>query len=327
MGSLEEFSHGRTHVRIRHVIFAIHGSGRNADDYYCSMYSAVQQQSVHDPSQVLVVAPRFADGTDESFSLFNGGIPMRWNDGAWRFGAESFNNVSSFQALDDMVNLLINKEKFPHLERITVCGHSAGGQFVQRWALTTGAWTLHHPSLQAIVVNPSSFAYLTPLRKSNANQEWALPDFSQCPTYNEWEWGLETTEHSPFYIRKVLSDLSVEDLTRRFASRDVIYLAGDRDICNVPGMTRDGWCYSHGLETLCPDMVGGSNRLERHMNYYESLRLVNVTTHRRDLVPNVGHDHSLIFHSEVTKRYLLGEGEHVDIVKREGYLMGVIWAM
>lgn len=301
--------------RIRLVIFVIHGAGRNADDYYCSMYSAVQQhqrkhQSANNLSEVLVVAPRFAAEADPSFSLFNGGIPMRWNDGDWRYGAESIegSNVSSFQALDEMVKFLTRAGNFPYLEDIKVIGHSAGGQFAQRWALTTSSWTTTkttQPWLQAIAVNPSSFAYLTPLRKSSMSQKWILPNVSDCPQYNEWEWGLETTDASPLYVRKVLNKWSVKDLTVRFANRDVVYLAGERDVCNVPGMSKDGWCYSHGLETLCSDMAEGKNRLERHMNYFESLvGLVNVTTHRRDIVPNVGHDHSLIFHSQVTQKYL-----------------------
>jgi hypothetical protein len=62
------------------------------------------------------------------------------------------------------------------------------------------------------------------------------------------------------------------------------------------------------------DLLEGKNRLERHMNYFESIQMVNVTAHRRSLVPDVGHDHSLIFHSEVAMSYLF------ETTEREGTL-------
>ena len=309
MGNLETPS--SRHATVKEVIFVIHGAGRNADDYFCTMFSVAQKQSVFGPEEVLVVAPRFAAGSDESFSLHNGGEPMRWDDGSWRYGGESFNNVSSFQVLDNMVSFVSNATEFPQLRKIKVIGHSAGGQFVQRWSLLTDAWT-EYPDLQSIVVNPSSFAYLTPLRK--VQEEWTVPDTTECPEYNTWEWGLDTNDSSPFYVRHLLKRWSTQTLVERFSHRDVVYLAGDRDICNVSGMSRNGWCYSHGLETLCTDMLEGENRLERHMNYYESLtRLMNITAHKRDLVSDVGHDHSLIFHSDTARKYLFDIHQEISV--------------
>jgi pimeloyl-ACP methyl ester carboxylesterase len=298
------------------VVITIHGASRNADDYYCSMYSAAQQHGTrnHISKDIVIVALRFAAESDETFALHDGGIPMRWNEGSWRYGQESTSpgsQVSSFQVLDDIIDLLSNSTLFPFLKSVRVIGHSAGGQFVQRWALLTDTWK-SQPSLRTIVVNPSSYAYLTPLRKLST-QEWKLPDSTtNCPDYNYWEWGLETNDQSPLYVRNVLGQLPVTKLIERFSTRDVVYLMGDRDVCNVAGMYENGWCYSHGLETLCMDMLEGKNRLERHMTYFESLSRLNITKHRRDLVPGVGHDHSLIFHSEVTKKYLFDE-EYVGL--------------
>jgi hypothetical protein len=300
---------------IREVIFVVHGAARNADDYFCTMHSVVEKQSTFSKDEVFVVAPRFAAHSDEPFALRNGGIPMRWKGGSWRYGAESGNGVSSFTVLDQMIGLVEDKEIFPALEHIKVIGHSAGGQYVQRWALLTNAWP-NDISLQVIVVNPSSFAYLTPLRKS-AELEWTIPNKSECPEYNEWEWGLEPNESSPAYVQNALNIRTTDQLTQRFAMRDVVYLAGGRDICNVPGNSKNGWCYSHGLETKCMDLLEGKNRLERHMNYFESIQLVNVTAHRRSLVPDVGHDHSLVFHSEVAMSYLFETTQTEDLLSEQ----------
>lgn len=38
--------------------------------------------------------------------------------------------VSSFAAIDEVLHILADKTLFPNLTRVTIVGHSAGGQFV-----------------------------------------------------------------------------------------------------------------------------------------------------------------------------------------------------
>jgi hypothetical protein len=149
--------------------------------------------------------------------------------------------------------------------------------------------------MRAVAANPSSYAYLTPLRKLNG--DWKVPSsdlMSSCPNYNEWEWGLENTETlDDEYKRHALAELDniTEKLIDRFRERDLTYLVGSQDRCNVSEV---GWCDSHGLETHCMDELQGSMRFERHSNYVESLHLVGIDSHRRAVVKGVGHDHSVI---------------------------------
>jgi pimeloyl-ACP methyl ester carboxylesterase len=91
---------------------------------------------------------------------------------SWRSGGTVVDRpeISSFAAMDDLLRLIARKETFPNLEAVIVAGQSAGGQFVQRYALTSllpETLGLVH----FVVANPSSYAYLDASRPTPA----ALP--------------------------------------------------------------------------------------------------------------------------------------------------------
>ena len=75
----------------------------------------------------------------------------------------------------------------------------------------------------------------------------------------------------------------------------MVYLIGSNDTCNErlePG------CHSHGLETTCADMLEGPFRLYRGTHYAKYLAAYfGRPVHRLVQVPNVGHDHRLMFES------------------------------
>lgn len=360
LGSLERLSNDpAVRDKIRAVLITVHGANRNADDYFCSATAALQlaiqqqqqQKNIAFPfesiDQVLVLAPRFMVRSD--FPTPNlASRYLFWEDkpnGPWRYGAsaikESRNNnnatdVSSFQVLDAFLDFFLgNNNCFPHLQRVTVAGHSSGGQMVQRWALLSPNVD---DRLRVVAANPSSYAYLSPLRyNATAHHRWAVPATdASCPGYNQWEWGLDTNFETPSYVQKVLDDFAInssssdqhpyQSLIDRFVTtRRVIYLQGSQDRCNVssttttPSSSSSGsnaieatvqeqpWCDSHGLETTCADQLQGSNRLERNERYMGMLQRLMLDTpratkaaggyHRRVVVPGVGHDHSLLFAS------------------------------
>lgn len=278
---------------VDHIFISIHGATRNADDYFCAASAAVQLQSVY--SNVLVVVPFFAAGSDGPLLLREGGTALRWKgdaDGPWRYGARSLHpiRVSSFDAMDLLVETILLRTTNAAM---TIFGHSSGGQFVQRWSLLT---SVDSSRWRAIVANPSSYAYLTPLRKIQGQWQ-TVPGNSNCTRYNEWAWGLEDSETiDDGYKRRAMRNMTAEGVVDRFRFRSVTYMIGSLDRCNVSGTTTSGWCMSDGLETTCMDDLQGSMRWERHFHYYESLGLVGIDLrhHRRVLVEGVGHDHTLM---------------------------------
>jgi pimeloyl-ACP methyl ester carboxylesterase len=309
-------SDGGTNAPSRAVV-VVHGAGRNADDYFCTLRSVVEK--AQDKEETWVVAPHFlAVQDDNPFEKERDNFTttlLRWNDtdllggdNPWRYGAHAVTHgtmrptpVSSFEAMDQLVDWLLS-----FVKHVTVVGHSAGGQFVQRWALLT---PLPH-RFRAVVANPSSYAYGSPERFDEFTHQWVVPETKEtkCLLYNHWEWGLEIDEHpiiTPPYVQKVLAQYDATQLLERFADRDVVYLAGGLDVCNVSHYDKNGWCYSHGLETTCMDQLQGSNRLARHLHAIDALQRKGVAV-RHAIVPGVGHDHSLMFHSAPGLKAILG---------------------
>jgi hypothetical protein len=316
-GDLMQLSQKRKN-QVQRALILVHGAARNADDYFCVATKAAQlwqQQQQHTLSSsakvtsdnILVLAPRFVTPTDEPFDKTAATIPnlLQWKDdgsGPWRYGANAIfpavaaaNNVSSYDAMDQLVSFLHNE--FPQLQHLTIAGHSSGGQFVQRYSLLTSSSVIpplrstslsaeklsssstnHHLTTKTrvktnawsplttanqngnkqfqvrfVVANPSSYAYLTPLRFVEEMGVWIMPKQNDNTTscgsqYNEYPWGLQpptpssSMKNDPSsvivvpYKDRALEALqnNVTALIERFLQqRRVVYLIGSVDRCNL----------------------------------------------------------------------------------------------
>jgi len=175
----------------------IHGSGRNPDDYLCCAQSAAESNT---GNGTMIVVPWFLAPTDKVTSDISF---LRWTEQGpiphtWRYGADAIDhNVSSYTVVDAMIQQLANKDRFPSLKRIVVAGHSAGGQYVQRWALLTNNAFLNDNTvpIRVVVANPKSFCWLDD-RRIFPDGQLRRPDQDAlylCPAYNEWEWGWDNS--------------------------------------------------------------------------------------------------------------------------------------
>ena len=122
------------HQSIKTAIIVIHGSLRDAEDYFCAGLSLIQDDDDDDDdayqNSTLILAPKFATTKDHMDNRY-----LVWNDHVhadkdylfhtWRYGADAANApISSFTALDGLVEHLSNKDRFPNLQHITLVGHS-----------------------------------------------------------------------------------------------------------------------------------------------------------------------------------------------------------
>eukprot|EP01065_Artemidia_motanka_P027412 TRINITY_DN32617_c0_g1_i1.p1 TRINITY_DN32617_c0_g1~~TRINITY_DN32617_c0_g1_i1.p1 ORF type:complete len:431 (+),score=101.18 TRINITY_DN32617_c0_g1_i1:56-1294(+) len=284
----------QTSTAVTAAVIIVHGAGRNADDYFCVGVKIAAMQTVVPRGEVAVFAPHFVvpqDGPPEGIMSWNGTD----GNGIWRYGATALPpaTVGSYDAMDALLSAIT--DAFPRLRTVSIAGHSSGGQFAQRYALssTSPIFSSSTVRVRVVVANPSSFAYLDSRRWVKG--ELVEPDATGCPGYDSWEWGLHSGEPSP-YFEDALTSLGTDGLSTRYAARDVFYLIGGSDVCNV---TR-GWCQSHGLETTCADMLQGRTRRERAEQYHAFLRRhYGRDVHGKGVVPGVGHDHALMFESSV----------------------------
>ena len=191
-------------------VIVVHGSERNADDYFCSMLEARKLQKVWPDEQVMIVAPRFTEPRDLNGSHLGW---LTWNGtgyGDWRKGGNSTlapgrASLSSYEVLDGIVAMLSDSHlvraspphmhflgsfklnevawQYPAMEHIVIVGHSAGGQTVQRYALTAphaapaAGPKVAPPPVRYVVANPSSFGYLNASRWTDT----ALPKVPSAP--------------------------------------------------------------------------------------------------------------------------------------------------
>jgi hypothetical protein len=208
--------------------------------------------------------------------------------------------------MDALVEQL-SRTAFPLLEDIVVAGHSAGGQFTQRWALTSGsvAWGDKHDSssprirLSVVAANPRSFCYLDGRRNMNGTLQ--LPSdaaIEACPGYDSWEWGLAPGHalNAPYKNRALAEAGGPERMAVRYSLRNVVYIAGEFNVLKV---------YSSCEE----DDFQGPNRRQRSMFFFESLsEIYPLHVHHRFIAPHTPHDHCLIFQSDPFQKEVFGRG-------------------
>lgn len=303
------------YAHITTVVVVIHGSARNADDYLCCTQQSVP---IAHRNATLVVAPWFRAPQDAALHAFTSNIDdaattsdyLEWAEQGpiphtWRYGANALNtNISSYAVLDDMVlHLQADTVRFPRLRRIVVAGHSAGGQYTQRWALLTPVLqpVQHRASVRIVVANPRSYAYLD-ARRFLANGTFGVPDaadIAACPDYDEWEWGLSSqssnaTLQVPYKETAIAMAGGVAAVVDRYRTRSVVYLSG-------------------GLDTLpqddtCRAQLQGQHRRERSARFVSSLAEVyGRPVHRRLVGHGIPHDHCLLFQSPEGRQALFGE--------------------
>ena len=280
--SLKEFN-----PDLQRAVIVIQGASRNAHKYYRNMLDAARGAGRVNQN-TMIIAPQFLTSEDlDRFGL--GDDYLYWSKGGWKSGSLSRSSdrpfrYSSYSVVDDMVKTLANSDLFANLKEIVIAGHSAGGQFVNRYA----AGSLVQPDgihVKYVVVNPSSYLYLDNRRVVKGTLDrFEFPNQAarnSCPNYNEYKYGLEDLYR---YMKKA----GVDTIRRQYAQRDVVYLLGSED--NNPN--------SSSLGKSCRAMFQGSQRLERGTIFYNYLEdFYGYKLHTKVIVPGVGHNSRSMFNS------------------------------
>ncbi|AJW45207.1 alpha/beta fold hydrolase [Ralstonia mannitolilytica] len=278
---------------IREVVFVQHGLQRNGNDYYVAG-AELLKNSGRNPDEVLLIAPNFpgAPDTGKGFD----GMPV-WSVDGWIGGFNATNapytGLSSLQVLDDLIAYITDPTRAPNVKRVTVAGHSGGGQIVQRYAVLNNVdegIRKRGIDLRYVVANPSSYLYFTPERPRGKG--FGRYDTSVCPDYDHYKYGM--VDMVPYAAGK-----SGRMLFNRYAQRRVTYLVGTND--NDPN--------HRVLDKACGAEAEGPTRLDRARNYWRYERHLagrKRVNHQAHEVVGVGHDQARMFGSRCGAQAVFG---------------------
>ncbi len=280
------------HPSAQSAVVVVHGTDRNAVDYYD--YVADSAQATVGLGNVVVIAPSFqASAAADSQEFY-------WPQNDWREGGDGLINasapgISSYAALDAIVTALADRSRFPALTQVVITGHSAGGQVVQRYAAGARA-TPAGLTLRYAPANPSSFMVLNAYRYVDGAFRTSGATFSACTSYNDYKYGLAARTSIPY-----MAAPSAAQLTNQYLARSVTYLQGTSDTCNSDLAA----CNDHSMDKTCEAMLEGAHRYERGQHFYAHLNaFFPGHAHVFQNVAGVGHDGRAMFNSPEARAVL-----------------------
>ncbi len=270
----------------RRGLIVVHGNSRNPDDYFISGIAAVTNAGAS--GATAVIAPHFQtveDGPDPDEPY--------WSSPGWKRGNLSrpegpSPRVSSYAALDSIVRLLLDINRFPAMQEIVVTGHSAGGQLLHRYAATSRVeeGARDGVSFRYVVANPSTYLYLGPQRE-NADGAFTLPGRG-CADYNEWHYGFDDRN-------SWAEALEADTIRALLVRRDVRILIGDADTLSA------------SLDQSCGANLQGLNRYRRGRTIVRFMEaLYPGHNHTEMIVPGVGHSSRSMWTSPAGLESLFG---------------------
>ena len=267
--------------KIVRAFVLVHGAGRDADNYFRTALAAAFLANALDDT--IVISPRFASsdrGCQDKLAPNEVSWPCSGD--SWRSGgaADKDAKLTSYDFMDQILRKIANKAVFPNLRAIVVSGHSAGGQFTNRYEMAN---TLHETigvPITYVVANPSSYAYLDAARPafSAAGVEFRpFGDARNCTTYDKWPYGLQN--RSGYTAR-----LTDDQLKKQLVSRSTTYLVGEYDTLPLAG-----------FDSSCPAMAQGPNRLARGQAFGKYVNDKLGAHHTTTMVPLCGHNARCMF--------------------------------
>jgi len=303
---------------ITRAMIMVHGAGRDADNYFRTAVAAAFLAGALDDT--VVIAPRFASNAGQACRDTLAANEVNWNCNSWRSGgpATSDDKVTSFDFVDEILRKLARKDAFPNLHAIVVAGHSAGGQYVNRYEMGNQVHDKLGVAVTYVVSNPSSYAYPDSVRpgdsvysvsartptyvpappdpappggaangsRTRASEGPAVAGFRpfgdgrNCTTYDQWPFGFKNRTG---YTQRFSDD----ELKKQLAGRPTTYLLGELDVLPLGGF--DG---------SCPAMAQGPTRLARGEAFSKYVNEGLGAHHTMTIIHLCGHNARCMFTAE-----------------------------
>jgi pimeloyl-ACP methyl ester carboxylesterase len=285
---------------ITRAFILVHGTNRNPDHYFDTAKAAAFLAGAL--TDTVVISPRIAsaDGSCRDVLAPN---EVSWSCGgdSWRSGGNSLVNkdLSSFDFMDEIVKKLANKQIFPNMKSVVIAGHSAGGQFANRYSMANKIHGTLGVSMSYVVANPSSYAWPDDTRPlpvddalpANAVGAWETEnvhtkftfgpaDVAKCANYNRWPAGMANRTT----VNSYTASMTDEQLKKQLAERPVTYLLGQVDTLPLGG-----------FDSSCPAMAQGATRRARGEAFAKFVNEKLGAKHGIQIVSECGHNNRCVF--------------------------------
>jgi len=258
---------GKEDNTIERLVISIHSLSYSAKNYlqYVLEAGKLKQDEL---DKTIIVAPHFLKKNKipknlENDILFWDVFPF-WGSSKARVKRENKRvRVSAYQVIDEIMLYFVKSGLYPNLEKVVLLGHSAGGQFVNRYSacniISNELKNSYDIEVKYLVMAPSSYVYMDSRRiVENTRNKFDIPRFDkrkEAPKYNNYGYGLDK-------LYKYLKKIGKYSIINQFKNRKILYLIGSKDNAD-----------NHKYLAKSPGaMMQGKNRLERAINYFNYLK-------------------------------------------------------
>jgi hypothetical protein len=263
------------------AVIVVHGASHDPLNYFGYMTNTFETQSFSE--NTVLIAPFFRNTSTESLQDFF------WTNTSWRRGRPSSNSnrISSFEAIDELIDQLSDKIRFPVLSKIIITGHSSGATFTHVYAAANTSES-KHPSIdfEYVVANAQFFYYPSVQRINESNDQLFTP--TGCPAYTVWPLGYNA-------VPPYLAGVTASTFNAQFVDRNITYLLGNGSQSDPTLNTED-----------CENTIQGSSRFDRGENMFKFMELAYPGIHnqKKVIVNGIGHDGQGMYQSSEFKLLL-----------------------
>lgn len=266
--------------KLKYAVIYIHGAKGGARDAAKNLRVHMMRYSKNE--KVYCIAPSFFVAKTVKKSKCKDAL--LWENG-WRGGdaAINGNHISSYEIIDRIYTILSDSKLYPAMKRITLCGFSAGGQFVNRYVAVGKLPAAPHIETVFVVGNPSIYLYINKLRYVDGE----FREINADNDFNTWYYGLDKRNG---YCK----NLSLEEIMKNLSGRKTLYFCGTADTGGM--MTREA-------------ILQGKNRYDRFLIYkkYTSLFSEWAKAIRFFAVPGIKHSSEVFYKNDTVPQWILGK--------------------
>ena len=187
-----------------------------------------------------------------------------WSAGGTARHPDGFQHISSFQVMDRLIEIAVDKNRFPNVKKVVVIGHSLGAQANLHYALIKRP-KKYDNIIKYWIGDPGAVTYL---------DDWRPIHKHNCSGYNSWPYGLSNHGSIPKYNRKRAGKHG-ERFKEQFYQKNIHFGIALND-------------NGHG-NTHCQAMMQGPNRISRTSLWIKHFGDDFPSNFTVDYVPGLSH--------------------------------------